>query len=124
MGITKQIGIMQGRLSPRIDGKIQAYPAKTWQKEFELAQEIGYSAIEWIVEEPMAQNALMSQSGLSEIAKIIEKTNVKVDYICADIFMQQPLIRMNSKTKESNKHYLSQILINANKIGAVGVEMS
>ncbi|MGA0082642.1 MAG: sugar phosphate isomerase/epimerase family protein [Candidatus Nanopelagicales bacterium] len=114
---------MQGRLSPRIDGKIQAYPAKTWQKEFEIAQEIGYSAIEWIVEEPMAENSLMTESGLSEIAKIIEKTNVKVDYICADIFMQQPLIRMNSKNKESNKHYLSQILINANKIGAIGVEI-
>jgi hypothetical protein len=24
MGLTKEIGIMQGRLSPRIDGKIQA----------------------------------------------------------------------------------------------------
>jgi hexulose-6-phosphate isomerase len=123
MGLTKQIGIMQGRLSPRIDGKIQAYPAKTWQKEFEIAQEIGYSAIEWIVEEPMAENALMTESGLSEIAKIIEKTNVKVDYICADIFMQQPLMRMNSETKKSNKHYLSQILINANRIGAIGVEI-
>jgi L-ribulose-5-phosphate 3-epimerase UlaE len=123
MGLTKQIGIMQGRLSPRIDGKIQAYPAKTWQKEFEVAQEIGYSAIEWIVEEPMAENALMTESGLSEIAKIIEKTNVKVDYICADIFMQQPLMRMNSETKKSNKHYLSQILINANRIGAIGVEI-
>jgi hexulose-6-phosphate isomerase len=65
----------------------------------------------------------MTESGLSEIAKIIEKTNVKVDYICADIFMQQPLIRMNSETKESNKVYLSQILLSANRIGAIGVEI-
>ncbi len=36
MGLTNEIGIMQGRLSPRIDGKIQAYPANTWQKEFEI----------------------------------------------------------------------------------------
>ena len=64
MGLTKQIGIMQGRLSPRIDGKIQAYPAKTWQKEFETAKEIGYSAIEWIVEKPLQENALMSESGI------------------------------------------------------------
>jgi L-ribulose-5-phosphate 3-epimerase len=123
MGLTKQIGIMQGRLSPRIDGKIQAYPAKTWQKEFELAQEIGYSAIEWIVEEPMAENALMTDSGLSEITKIIEKTNVNIDYICADIFMQQPFVRVSDSTVEENKKYLNQILLNAKKIGALGVEI-
>jgi L-ribulose-5-phosphate 3-epimerase len=123
MGLTKQIGIMQGRLSPRINGKIQAYPAKTWQKEFEIAQEIGYSAIEWIVEEPMAENALMTESGLSEIAKIIEKTNVKVDYICADIFMQQPFVRVSDSMLEENKKYLNQILLNAKKIGAIGVEI-
>jgi L-ribulose-5-phosphate 3-epimerase len=123
MGLTKQIGIMQGRLSPRIDGKIQAYPAKTWQKEFEIAQEIGYSAIEWIVEEPMAENALMTDSGLSEITKVIEKTNVNIDYICADIFMQQPFVRVSESTVEENKKYLNQILLNAKKIGALGVEI-
>ena len=67
MGLTKEIGIMQGRLSPRIDGKIQAYPASTWQKEFEIAKEIGYSAIEWIVEKPLEINALMLKSGIKEI---------------------------------------------------------
>ncbi len=123
MGLTKQIGIMQGRLSPRINGKIQAYPAKTWQKEFEIAQEIGYSAIEWIVEEPMAENALMTDSGLSEIAKIIEKTNVRDNYICADIFMQQPFVRVSNNMVEENKKYLNQILLNAKKIGAIGVEI-
>ena len=53
MVLTNNIGIMQGRLSPPIDDKIQAYPAKTWQREFEIAKEIGYSAIEWIVENPL-----------------------------------------------------------------------
>ena len=99
MGLTKQIGIMQGRLSPRIDGKIQAYPAKTWQKEFEIAQEIGYSAIEWIVEKPLEINAMMSKSGMTEIKEIILKTGVRVDYVCADIFMQQPLVRMTEESK-------------------------
>lgn len=123
MGLTKQIGIMQGRLSPRIDGKIQAYPAKTWQKEFEIAKEIGYSAIEWIVEKPLEINALMSKSGMQEIKEIILKTGVRVDYVCADIFMQQPLVRMSEKIKEENKKILEQILIHSKEIGAIGVEI-
>ena len=123
MALTKQIGIMQGRLSPRIDGKIQAYPAKTWQKEFEISKEIGYSAIEWIVEKPLEINALMSKSGMQEIKEIILKTGVRVDYVCADIFMQQPLVRMSEKIKEENKKILEQILINSKEIGAIGVEI-
>jgi len=123
MGLTKQIGIMQGRLSPRIDGKIQAYPAKTWQKEFEIAQEIGYSAIEWIVEKPVEINALMTNLGKIEIKKVIALTGVKIDFICADIFMQQPLVRLTEESKFQNKGYLIEILNNAKEIGAIGVEI-
>jgi len=123
MGLTNEIGIMQGRLSPRIDGKIQAYPASTWQKEFEIAQEIGYAAIEWIVEKPVETNALMTDSGKSEIKKVIASTGVRIDYVCADIFMQQPLVRMTEEIKSQNKNYLLQILKNAKEVGAIGIEI-
>jgi hexulose-6-phosphate isomerase len=123
MGLTNEIGIMQGRLSPRIDGKIQAYPANTWQKEFEIAQEIGYAAIEWIVEKPVEANALMADSGKAEIKKVIASTGVRIDYVCADIFMQQPLVRMTEDIKSQNKEYLSIILKNAKEVGAIGVEI-
>ena len=123
MGLTNEIGIMQGRLSPRIDGKIQAYPASTWQKEFEIAQEIGYAAIEWIIEKPVETNALMTDSGKAEIKKMIASTEVRIDYVCADIFMQQPLVRMTKDSKSQNKEYLSAILKNAKEVGAIGVEI-
>ena len=123
MGLTNEIGIMQGRLSPRIDGKIQAYPASTWQKEFEIAQEIGYAAIEWIVEKPVETNALMTDSGKAEIKKMIASTGVRIDYVCADIFMQQPLVRMTKDINSQNEEYLSAILKNAKEVGAIGVEI-
>ena len=123
MGLTNEIGIMQGRLSPRIDGKIQAYPASTWQKEFEIAQEIGYAAIEWIVEKPVETNALMTDSGKSEIKKVIASTGVRIDYVCADIFMQQPLVRMTEEMKSQNKDYLLEILKNAKEVGVIGIEI-
>jgi len=123
MGLTNEIGIMQGRLSPPIDGKIQAYPASTWQKEFEIAQEIGYAAIEWIVEKPVEINALMTDSGKVEIKKVIASTGVRIDFVCADIFMQQPLVRMTEETKSQNREYLLEILKNAKEVGAIGVEI-
>jgi len=123
MGLTNEIGIMQGRLSPRIDGKIQAYPANTWQKEFEIAKEIGYSAIEWIVESPVEMNALMTDSGKVEIKKVISSTGVRIDYVCADIFMQQPLVRMTETEKSQNKEFLTGILKNAKEVGAIGIEI-
>jgi hexulose-6-phosphate isomerase len=123
MGLTNEIGIMQGRLSPRIDGKIQAYPANSWQKEFEIAQQIGYAAIEWIVENPVESNALMTTSGKTEIKKVISSTGVRIDYVCADIFMQQPLVRMTEEIKSQNKDYLLEILKNAKEVGALGVEI-
>jgi hexulose-6-phosphate isomerase len=123
MGLTKEIGIMQGRLSPRIDGKIQAYPANTWQKEFEIAKKIGYSAVEWIVEKPLEINAMMSKSGIKEIKDVISKTEVRIDYVCADIFMQQPLVRMTQEIEEENKELLKNILLNAKEVGAMGVEI-
>ena len=47
---SKFIGIMQGRLSRRIGDKIQSFPINDWEKEFQLAAEIGYSCIEWVID--------------------------------------------------------------------------
>ena len=44
------IGIMQGRLSRPQNDKIQSFPVDNWEKEFELAAEIGYVCIEWIID--------------------------------------------------------------------------
>ncbi|MFH1857765.1 MAG: sugar phosphate isomerase/epimerase, partial [Candidatus Omnitrophota bacterium] len=44
------IGIIQGRLSPPVKGRIQAFPKDTWEKEFSLSQICGFDAIEWIFE--------------------------------------------------------------------------
>jgi hexulose-6-phosphate isomerase len=65
----------------------------------------------------------MTDSGKAEIKKVIASTGVRIDYVCADIFMQQPLVRMREDTKSQNKEYLASILKNAKEIGAIGVEI-
>ena len=36
-----KIGIMQGRLLPKVDKRYQCFPAVNWQKEFYLAKKLG-----------------------------------------------------------------------------------
>jgi hexulose-6-phosphate isomerase len=123
MSLPDKIGIMQGRLSPRIDGKIQAYPEKTWQKEFELASQIGYSHIEWIVENPLQRNALFSTEGIAEIKKVIAETRVTIQYICADIFMQQPLFENSEELRIENNKIFRNLVTAASQVGAIGIEI-
>ena len=42
------IGVMQGRLVPPIDGKLQAFPTNGWNKELEICRGLGVECIEWI----------------------------------------------------------------------------
>jgi hexulose-6-phosphate isomerase len=65
----------------------------------------------------------MTDSGKAEIKKVIALTGVRIDFVCADIFMQQPLVRMTEEIKFQNKEYLLEILKNAKEVGAVGVEI-
>lgn len=43
------IGILQGRLTPSRDGRLQFFPVGSWEKEFPTAREIGFGAIEPLV---------------------------------------------------------------------------
>lgn len=44
------IGILQGRLTPSLDGRVQFFPHERWEEEFPLAREIGFSAIEILIQ--------------------------------------------------------------------------
>ncbi len=57
-------GIMQGRLSPLIKKKIQAFPVKYWQKEFQKLKKLGINLLEWTLDyKNLNKNPLISQIG-------------------------------------------------------------
>lgn len=114
---------MQGRLSEPIEKKIQAYPAETWREEFKTAAEIGFDSIEWIVEEPLATNSLMSKVGNMEVISVIENTQVQVNFICADIFMGNPLYDFNKEGLFDKVKLLNEITLRAKEVGASCVEI-
>ena len=86
------IGIMQGRLSPPIDGRIQSFPVDTWREEFSLAREAGLDCIEWIYEaDTEAVNPLRTDAGVTEIRRLAEDSGVAVWSVCADYYMTERL---------------------------------
>jgi hexulose-6-phosphate isomerase len=87
-----RIGFMQGRLSPKPEGRIQAFPKNNWREEFQFAQKIGFACVELIYDElHLESNPLASEAGEREISALSEKSGVAVGSICADYFMIHPL---------------------------------
>ncbi len=89
-----RIGIMQGRLVPPTDGRIQCFPRQRWADEFELGKQAGIDCIEWIYDLHGADvNPIATDSGIAQMKALGEKTGVRVLSICADYFMDRPLVR-------------------------------
>lgn len=117
-----EIGVMQGRLSPKYNGRYQAHPVGNWQREFPLAKELGLDLIEFILDFDGAdKNPLLTQSGRLEILEQIDLTGIRVQTICADYFMEAPLHCGDRKSVGDSLKILEQLLIGAAKIGATDV---
>ena len=47
---SQNLGFMQGRLSPMIDGMIQRFPVTNWQNELEIAKLNNWNLMEWTID--------------------------------------------------------------------------
>jgi len=91
MSLRDRIGFMQGRLSPLVDGKIQAFPWDHWREEFPVAQKLGVRLMEWTLDhERLEENPLMTDAGRREILALSRLHNIKVGSLTGDLFMQAP----------------------------------
>jgi hexulose-6-phosphate isomerase len=85
---------MQGRLSPPENGQIQAFPRQSWRQEFPLAAEAGLDFIEWIFDvHGHHANPIETDEGVHEVAALCSQNHVSVVSLCADYFMERPLVR-------------------------------
>ena len=67
----KNLGIMQGRLSPQLGKKIQYFPWKTWKKEFSFAKKLKIKSIEWTLDyNRLSENPLLTKVGQKQITNI------------------------------------------------------
>ena len=106
-----QIGFMQGRLSPKVDGKIQAFPWTHWQSEFPAAQALGLGLMEWTLDhDRLHENPLLTDHGRREIAALSEPHGVRVGSLTGDIFMQAPFWRVDGEARRTRLREFDTVL--------------
>ena len=116
------IGVMQGRLLKKFNGRYQAHPVGYWQDEFIQAQRFGLDCIEFILDHNDAdKNPLLSNGGTEEIIEMTNKTGVGVFTICADYFMEAPLHSEDSKVALKSQLVLIKLLKSASKLGVTDI---
>ena len=85
---------MQGRLSPLVDGKIQAFPRQHWPEEFALAEQLGFTLMEWTLDqERLRDNPLLTANGRRDIRRLAADHGVRVLSVTGDCFMQAPFYK-------------------------------
>lgn len=85
---------MQGRLVAPQDGRFQSFPRGQWQEEIHQAAAIGLRGIEWIYDlYGIGANPLETEEGRSQLKACLAECGVSVVSICADFFMDCPLLR-------------------------------
>ncbi len=112
------LGIMQGRLLPPIAERIQCFPRGRWQEEFSLAAQIKLDAIEWIYDAYGADdNPLGTDAGISFMMALSQQHQIQVKSLCADWFMDFPLVRATAEQTRERTRQLSWLLGQCQKAG-------
>jgi sugar phosphate isomerase/epimerase len=88
-----KVAIVQGRLSSPVGARYQHFPIHAWRNEFATAAEMGFDGIEWIVSD--FSNPLFDPESVREIGRLTQDTNIEVTSIGLDVFMYQPIIRLD-----------------------------
>ena len=118
----KKIGVMQGRLLPKYQGRYQAHPIGYWEDEFEIAASLGVDLIEFILDyNDYEENPLMSASGCKKIKDIVNQSGVKVKTVCADYFMDAPLHSTDLNVATLSAAVLRELIINSRTIGVTDI---
>ena len=122
MVMKNKIGVMEGRLLPKYQGRYQAHPIGYWQNEFSVAKNLGLDCIEFILDyNDVEQNPLLKDSGIDELQAIIDKTGVAVYTVCADYFMEAPLHSTDSTIADQSQKVMLKLLENSSKLGVTDV---
>jgi L-ribulose-5-phosphate 3-epimerase len=113
-----KIGIMQGRLSPPNDTRLQVFPWSSWQTEFTNARDCQIDLIEWLFEaDNYAINPIWNEAGIEAIQQQIKASGTRVMTCCADYFMPHPFFRVSDQERQESIRTLEQLIHNTARIG-------
>ena len=90
---------MQGRLSKSLSGKIQEFPIYSWEKEFELAHDLGLRVIEWTLDyADFKSNPLFNLKEQINIRYLQDRYSINIPSITLDCFVEAPFYKHNELT--------------------------
>jgi len=113
-----RIGFMQGRLSPAVDGRIQAFPWKDWENEFPSAQATGLHLMEWTLDyDRIHQNPLLTPTGQVRIRHLGAKYDVTVPSVTGDCFMQAPFWKATGSDRIALQEDFIQVVTACQNLG-------
>lgn len=118
----QRIGVMQGRLSPRPESRLQAFPHQTWPDEFAQAKRVGFSYLEWIYEAERAEeNPIASSAGRAAIRACAAASGLPVGSVCADYFMIHRLAGGTAHERSEHAAALSELVRWTRELGATRI---
>lgn len=82
---------MQGRLSPLVGDRIQAFPWPSWREEFAMAERHGFRLMEWTLDQDrLYENPLLTPDGQAAIRAVSRAHGLSIPSLTGDCFMQAP----------------------------------
>ena len=106
-----KLGIMQGRMVPPESGRFQSFPKARWRDEFELAATAGLDTIEWIYDAYGEDiNPLVTEAGRGELDRLCRKHAISIESVCADWFMDFPLVGIDDEKARERWQRLSWLM--------------
>ena len=87
----QRIGFMQGRLSPLVGERIQAFPGELWADEFPIAKDNNIRNIEWTIDTlTFDSNPLIQEVAHETIRKLAHENFLRIPSVTCDYFMENP----------------------------------
>lgn len=86
-----RLGIIQGRLLPPVNGKIQEFPKDNWQQEFDILTQVDLNHIEFIV----TKDSFSDFTGLS-----LKDHSNRISAICCDNLIDEDFYKLEFLTKQ------------------------
>lgn len=116
-----QLGFMQGRLSPLVGGRIQAFPWDNWVDEFGAAERCEIGLMEWTLDQDrLYENPLLTCEGQEQIRALCSRYAMSIPSLTGDCFMQSPFWKVGGASgTELQKDFLAII----EACSQVGIEM-
>ena len=106
-----KLGTMQGRLLPPTEGLFQSFPKDRWAEEFPCAEQAGLYSIEWIYDRFGEDvNPLATDAGIEKIKLLSAKHKIEIRSVCADYFMDLPLLRVSPNEKQARVEKLKWLI--------------